>query len=284
MIDALLSRILELLTPIPGVQAVVLGGSCARGAARPDSDYDIGIYYHEAEPFQIAEIRRAAAAHSGDSQQTVTDFYGWGPWVNGGGWIHTPAGKVDFIYRSIEHVERVIAEARQGIIQHDYDQQPAYGFFSVIYLAETRICQPLYDPHGIITRLKSQVAVYPPLLKEKAIADFLWMAEFSLIHAQGYAAAGNTYTTVGALSRAAAFLAQALFALNETYFINDKTALQEIEAFTLKPKDYTQRLTAALGQAGISAAELQVAVSATRALWQDVVDLTSGAYRPAFKL
>jgi hypothetical protein len=35
-----------------------------------------------------------------------------------------------------------------AIVQHDYDQQPTYGFYSIIYLAETRICIPLHDLGG----------------------------------------------------------------------------------------------------------------------------------------
>jgi hypothetical protein len=83
---------------------------------------------------------------SGHTDQEVTGFYVWGAWVNGGGWIHTPSVKVDFLYRNLDQVQRTINEAEQGSIQHDFDQQPAYGFYSVIYLAETKICLPLYDP------------------------------------------------------------------------------------------------------------------------------------------
>ena len=43
-----------------------------------------------------------------------------------------------------------------------------FGFFSVIYLAETHICVPLYDPVGHIARLKRLVEVYPPKLKAHA--------------------------------------------------------------------------------------------------------------------
>lgn len=280
----LLDRILALLIPIPGIQAVVLGGSHARGTARPDSDLDIGIYYSEAAPFAITDIRRAASMLSGRDDQEVTDFYVWGAWVNGGGWIYTPDGKVDFLYRNLDQVERSIAEAHQGITHHDFDQQPAYGFYSVTYLAETSICWPLYDPHGQIARLKTQVVPYPSLLKEKTVAGSLWMAEFSLLHADGFASAGDVYATVGAVTRVASFLTQALFALNETFFMSDKTAAREMTGFALLPPGYLEQLSSVLAQPGRTVVELQKSIRELRTLWAGVVNLTEGQYRPAFKL
>jgi hypothetical protein len=38
---------------VSGVTAVVLGGSRARGTARPDSDIDLGIYYHAQQPLDL---------------------------------------------------------------------------------------------------------------------------------------------------------------------------------------------------------------------------------------
>jgi hypothetical protein len=154
----------------------------------------------------------------------------------------------------------------------------------VIYLAETNISLPLYDPHAQIARLKEQVAIYPPLLKQKTVAGALWMAEFSLIHADSFASTGNVYTTAGALARAASFMTQALFALKETYFISNKTALQEIVAFPLRPEGYAEKLSAVLGQTGLTVMELQQAARDLRALWAEVVNLTAGAYRPAFRV
>lgn len=168
---SLLEALVSQLSVIEGVEAIVLGGSYASGTFHDASDMDIGLYYFEAAPFAIEEIRRIAHDASSEQPVTVTDFYQWGAWVNGGAWIHTRHGKVDFLYRNLDHVHRTIDQAEQGISQHDYGQQPTYGFHSVIYLAETRACIPLFDPRQRIRDLKRRVEIYPPRLKEKIIHD-----------------------------------------------------------------------------------------------------------------
>lgn len=289
---ALLETIVARLSAVPGVVAVVLGGSYARGAARPDSDLDVAMYYAEDSPFEIEAIRRIAAEISIAGPPEVTGFYGWGPWVNGGAWIRTAAGKVDFIYRNLDQVRRTIDDAFQGTNRHDFNQQPAFGFYSVTYLAETHVCVPLHDPAGHIASMKQRVAVYPPLLKEKIVASNLWLAEFSIAHATGYAERGDVYAVSGALTRTAAFLTQVLFALNEAYFMSDKAAMAEISAGfnaarPLVPPGYVQRLSGVLAHLGETPAELAASVRATHELWASVVALASDAgldYRPAFKL
>ncbi len=280
----LLDTIVRMLAAVPGVRAVALGGSYARGRQRAGSDLDVAMYYRESAPFRIDDIRAVAAHISAQGAPDVTDFYGWGAWVNGGAWIHTAAGKVDFLYRNLDQVQRTISEAIEGKTRHDYEQQPAFGFYSVIYLAETQVCCPLHDPDGELAGLKRQVAGYPPRLKERTVAGSLWMAEFSLVHADGYAARGDVYATSGALTRTSACLTQVLFALNETYFMNDKTALAEIAGFALAPAEYGARLSAILGHTGHSPTELAAATAALRGLWAEVVALTGGSYQPAFKI
>ena len=49
----LVSSLTTRLASIPGVAAVVLGGSYARGRARPGSDIDLGLLYSEADPFAV---------------------------------------------------------------------------------------------------------------------------------------------------------------------------------------------------------------------------------------
>src|SRR5215472_12530046 len=121
----MLRAIAEALQNVPNVVAVVLGGSYASGFARGGSDIDIGIYYREASPFSAALVRSVAKRFcAAGSVPVVTDPYDWGLWVNGGAWIQTMVGKVDFLYRNLDQVQRVVEEGRQGIWRHDYDQQP----------------------------------------------------------------------------------------------------------------------------------------------------------------
>jgi len=282
--QALLEQLVDDLSQVRGVEAVVLGGSYARGTQHETSDLDIGLYYFENEPFSLAEIKRIAVAISYQATPVVTDFYEWGAWVNGGAWIQTEAGKVDFLYRNLDHVERTITEAREGGVRHDYNQQPAYGFYSVIYLAETQVCLPLYDPARRIAGLKRQVEPYPARLKEKIVGDSLWSAEFTFLFARNFAAAADVYNTVGCLTRAAANLTQALFALNEWYFISDKKVMAELALFPLLPERYIERLSSLLGRPGETAEALGQTVSELEALWREVVSLAGSMYRPKFDL
>lgn len=281
---AVLTTLVDQLRHVPDLVAIVLGGSYASHTHHADSDLDVGLYYRESAPFAIDEIRAIATGVAVDSNPIVTDFYEWGKWVNGGAWIQTAAGKVDFLYRNIDQIERTIVDAQQGITQHDYGQQPAYGFYSVIYLAETEICIPLWDSTGVIATLKQQVAIYPQALKAKLINDHLWSAEFTLVHARTFAGQGDIYNTVGCLTRAAANLTQALFALNERYFQRDKQVMATISSFAIVPPNYATQLSQILAHPGNTPSTLTTAVEKFVELWRAVVQLAGPLYQPKFNL
>jgi predicted nucleotidyltransferase len=281
----LLEQLVGSLSKVTHVAAVVLGGSYASGMQHSASDLDIGLYYFEAEPFSIDEIKGVANDISRlGSPPTVTGFYEWGAWVNGGAWIHTPQGKVDFLYRNLDQIQRTIAEAQQGISHHDYDQKPTYGFYSVTYLAETQICITLYDPERLIAKLKRQVKTYPPKLKQKVNTDSLWSVEFTLLHARGFAAQGDIYNTVGCLTRVVSNLTQALFALNERYFIRDKKVLDTVAKFPNLPSGYIQEINRILACPGHTVSELIRTVSDLEQAWFSVVSLPGVHYEPKFQI
>ncbi len=280
---AVLEDTVAALLAVPGVLAIGLGGSFARGTQRPDSDLDVGIYYSEQAPFAVEDIRRVAERVS-IAKPVVTDFYEWGPWVNGGAWIPTRAGKLDFLYRNVEQVRRAIADARAGKVALDFRQQPPFGFHSVIYLAETDAVVPLHDPDGVLKSLKRSVARYPAALRRTIVADYLWGAEFTLLFARDFAGRGDVYNTVGCLTRGLSYLTQVLFALNRTYFIADKGAIEAVARLRVTPAAYARRVRRILARPGGSAAELGATVAAFAALFRDVVTAAGPLYRPKYDL
>jgi predicted nucleotidyltransferase len=71
--------IAERLGEVPGVAAVVLGGSQARGEARPNSDVDLGLYYLPDIP-PVVEDLRWLARDLDDRRlpDLATDIGAWG--------------------------------------------------------------------------------------------------------------------------------------------------------------------------------------------------------------
>ena len=99
------------LIAVPGVRAVVLGGSRARGDAAADSDVDLGLYYDPARPPAREDLNALARElddrHPSDA---VTDFGEWGPWINGGAWLTIDGQRVDWLFKDLARTRRVVAE------------------------------------------------------------------------------------------------------------------------------------------------------------------------------
>ena len=272
------------LAAIEGVVAVALGGSYARGTQRSDSDIDLGLYYRDGLPFSIDALKDITDDVDDSGRPAITDFGGWGRWVNGGAWLTISGQRVDFIYRSLDDIERVIGACRRGEPVWDYLQQPPYGFHNHIYLGELSICRPLHDPTGVLTALKRKLDPYPEALKRSIASKRLRGVEFDLTHARKFAERGDVYNTAGCLTRCAAQLVQVVYALNERYFISDKGALEEIEAFSKKPPDFPERLRAILARPGASGEELLESVERTADLHRELIERAGGLYeRPKFR-
>jgi predicted nucleotidyltransferase len=273
------------LGAIRGVQAVVLGGSHARGRARPESDIDLYLFYSETNPFSIESVRELAQTLNDMPGPMVTDFYGWGPWVNGGAWLTIGGQRVDFVYRSLEHVERVIADADAGRYELDYAQQPPFGFFSVAYLGEIAVCVPVFDPEARLDVLKRRVANYPEALRQAVVRDYLWAAELGLVaFAPKFAGRAGAYGTAACLTRAVNQMLLALFALNRRYLMDDKTALAEAAGFERAPRDFEARVQKTLAHVSDAPAELLAAVENIAQLLRETIELTDGLYQPRFAL
>ena len=276
--QATLKNIVSDLSKIKGVTAVVLGGSHAAGLADETSDLDIGIYYSTTNPFSIRDIKTTATKYSVSGNLTVTGFYEWGPWVNGGAWIQSSSGKIDFIYRNMEQVIDTIKKAKKGEWKNDFEQQPPYGFSSIIYLAEINACVPLFDPEQQIAGLKRQILIYPPKLKQAVIQQALWSAEFSIWHAEYFfSKSQDIYNTAGCLTRAVKNIVTALFAINEIYPLGDKRAIAILEKAPKCPSCLKEKIDKILI---LDREAISGNIDVSKSLFRETVQLAETHYRP----
>ncbi|GAA2972373.1 nucleotidyltransferase domain-containing protein [Streptomyces drozdowiczii] len=246
------------LTEVPGVRAVLLGGSRARGTHRPDSDWDLGVYYRGTP--DTAALTALATAFQG-SPVKVTGPGGWGPWVNAGGWLKVDGVQVDWILRDLDRVEEVWAGCREG--RYEVGVQPGHplGFWSPAYPGEVALGRVLSDPGGELTALRKETAVYPEPLR-RALAEAAWEADFSVAGARKSAPAGDRLHVSLCLSRAFGILAQSLHAHHRTWCLNEKGALAAAAALPGTPADFTARVDAALR--GLDAAAVDTAAEIVR--------------------
>ena len=271
--NTFLRGIVAALAETPGVAAIVLGGSRARGTACDDSDYDIGLYYSNARALDTNRLLDIAGRLADRPAATeVTPVGEWGPWIVGGAWLSIQGRKVDLLYREVEAVAQVIEACRSGSISMAYQPGHPHGFCSAIWAGEVALCQPLYDPDGLVARLKAIALPYPKALRTALIRRFQWEISFSLDNAALAIARGEQTHIAGCFYRALACTAQVLFALNERYLINEKGALPEAASFHLTIPDLTARAAATWRRFGEG--DFGSALATLRAMEQELARLS----------
>jgi len=178
--EVLIGRLVRAFGGVPGVRAIVLGGSRARGEASAASDYDIGLYYEADNPIDTGRLAKAAMLLPGAASSSVTAIGEWGPWINGGAWLTVdgPQGakRVDLLYRDVGKVRAVIEACRAGRIERVYQPGHPHAFVSSIYMGEVALARVLWDPDDVLAHLKRQCEPYPPALAEALIKSFFWEA------------------------------------------------------------------------------------------------------------
>ncbi|HJW13262.1 MAG TPA: nucleotidyltransferase domain-containing protein [Thermoanaerobaculia bacterium] len=273
-VDAIVARIVGELAGVPGIAAVAVGGSWARGEADAHSDVDLGLYYDAARPPRVARLRALARkVGAGPSASTVTALGGWGPWIDGGAWLEIEGRRVDWIYRDLSSVEKAISGARRGAISSHYQPGHPHAFHSYIYAGEVHYARILHDPRRRLEDLQRRTRPYPSALR-RAIRDaFLWEAQFALETAAGSARREDALHVAGSLFRSAACLLQVLFAANGRYFVNEKGALAATDAFRVRPPRFAARVKRILSRPGGRSPALESSLERMGALAREVRDL-----------
>lgn len=266
-----LERIVERLLPVDGIVGVVLGGSRARGTDSPDSDYDVGVYYAGEDVLDIAALDAAAGDLDDDGRSGLIAPPGsWGNWVNGGGWLTVGGAAVDIILRDVRRVEQAVGDCLAGRVHPHYQTGHPHAYLNVMYAGELAIARIEHDPDGALRALREKLSPYPEALKNALVRLFDFEAGFSLMLARAGAARGDEYYVAAHVARALSCLNQVLFAVNETYCINEKKAVAMIDAFLLRPSGYAFRVGKVVSRTGTDSAracdELESLVEEARLL------------------
>lgn len=241
-IKVILDKIVAVLSIVPGIQAIVLGGSRARGTHSLNSDIDIGIYY-DSSTLDISALNKATQAVDDEYRENlIAPPGGWGKWVNGGGWLVIEGCPVDFILRDIARVEKVIEEGQKGIVSSHYQTGHPHAYINVIYMGELAISKLLWEKGNNVSAMKRIAEQYPVELQKALIHLFSFEAEFSLWLAENSIDKDDIYYVTAHVVRSISALNQVLFALNKEYCLNEKKAVKMIDKFDIHPNGYKSKI------------------------------------------
>jgi hypothetical protein len=264
--ETLLRRLVRAFGGVPGIRAIVLGGSRARGEAGAGSDYDIGLYYEPDNPIDVGRLAKAAVLLPGAARSSVTALGEWGPWINGGAWLTIDGKRVDLLYRDLGKVRDVIDACREGRVERAYQPGHPHAFVSAIYMGEVAHGRALWDPEAVLAPLRRLCDPYPAALAEALIRTFFWDARLALENAAHGRGRADPAYVAGCAFRCIACLCQTLFALNRTWLLNEKGAVAGVERLTIRPMDFSARVRRALGESPAGLDILSALVDETASL------------------
>ncbi|WP_405873975.1 nucleotidyltransferase domain-containing protein [Streptomyces sp. NBC_00005] len=246
--QAFLDDIADRLAALPTVQAVALGGSRAQGTHRPDSDWDLAVYYRG--PLDPADLR--ALGWEGE----VSEVGGWGGGVfNGGAWLTIDGRRVDVHYRDLDVIEHELAEAEEGRFRVEPLMFHLAGIPSYLVVAELAINQVL---RGELPRPAS----YPEELRVSAVERWRGTAHATLAYAKAnHAPAGRLTEVAGCVATAAMQTGHAVLAARGEWVTNEKRLLERAGL---------RGIDAVLGQLGPDPEALARAIADAEALFASV--------------
>ncbi|OLT38795.1 nucleotidyltransferase [Saccharomonospora sp. CUA-673] len=211
------------LADLESVVAVVLGGSRATGAAREDSDWDLGVYYRSSggvlDPDDVRNL-----GYPGQ----VSGLGDWGPIVHGGGWLTAGGTQVDVLFRDLDVVEAWRANAEQGKFDVLLQAGCLVGAPTYLPVGELACCLPI---HGQL----DQPTTFPAQLAATAAPVWRGQAAVALMFARGYATIGDTTCCAGMLSQAVLCEAHARLAEQRRWALNEKRLITEAGLTAVQP-------------------------------------------------
>ena len=213
-------QLAERIRTFPGIRAIVVGGSVARGYADAYSDLELPIFWDEL-PTDETRLALVAAlqgeflhGYDGPAQEDQLLINGFQVDL----WHNTVAGEEVVIKRVLE----------------DYSTD----FGDSNFMDTVRACIPLYGD-AIIQRWKRQAAQYPDALALKNIQEHI--TAFDVGQLAVLAHRDNPTVFYATISRLQEAMFLVLLALNRLYFPTFKWLYRVLATMPVKPVDVEQR-------------------------------------------
>ncbi len=228
------------LAGLPGAVAVVLGGSRATGAHRPDSDGDLGLYYRGSQrPLDPGDIR--GLGYSGH----VSGLGEWGPIVHGGAWLTVDGTPVDVLFRDLDTVGRWLEDAEHGRFEVLTQNGYLAGAPTYLPVGELALCRPVA---GELPR-----PGFPAALAAGAPARWAGRARVSLMFAGTYARTPDPACCAGMLAHAVLCAGHARLAGRREWALNEKrlvhrAGLDDVQSRFARPGATPAELTATVAE------------------------------------
>jgi predicted nucleotidyltransferase len=242
--ERFLAAVTDRLAALPGAEAVSLGGSRAQGTHRPDSDWDLAVYYRGSQGvFGPRPLRDVGW------EGEVSELGGWSEGVfNGGARLRIDGRPVDVHYRDLDVVEHELAQARQGRFRVEPLMFHLVGVPTYLVVAELALGRVLA---GELPR-----PGYPDPLRRSAPPLWRGFASASLAYAErDHAPRGRVAQCAGLIAQAASHAAHAVLAARGEWVTNDKTllsraGLEEVDFVVAGMTADPQDLLAAVAETG----------------------------------
>lgn len=235
-------KITNILKEVGGIDAIVLGGSRAKGNHYTDSDIDIGLYYNK-ETIDFSILEEKAQELDMEHRENLLARPGeWGKWQNGGCWLAVDNIPVDLILRDTDRVKFMIEECKKGIVTAHYQTGHPHAYFNTMYMGELAISKVLWSENNEILKLKAISENYPLEMKKEIINLFSFEMSFSLMLAEKNIRRCDVYYVIAHIVRSVSAINQVLFALNEIYCINEKQAVAIVSTLNICPSNYKERI------------------------------------------
>ena len=239
--------------PCPVFEAIALGGSRARGTATAAFRLRYRPHYLAPDrPIDVAALGKVAAIlDDRGAEASVTPIGGWGPWIDGGGWLVVGGVHVDLLYRDLDRVAAAIDDAHAGKVERFYQPGHPHAFLPTIYMGEAACARLLHDPAGALAKLQRRTTPYPAALAKALRERFEWEAGFALRQCAQEPRPRRRLLPGGLQPSAPSPVsARPCSPLNGVYLLNEKGAVAAADGFALSPTGFAQRVAGLFADLG----------------------------------